>query len=108
MTRSHDLAAGYADKIEQELRSLGASQSQPPPEKAFESQSAFFADTMSFYQWLEFVLVPRIREIVAKRGRFPSESQVGAYAVRELDGLDEASDLISLLSEFDGFIESRT
>ena len=47
----------------------------------------------------------RIRQIIAEKGEFPAQSQVGAYAVRELDGLDEASDLISVLAEFDQFIE---
>ncbi len=98
-------AAAYADRIESELRSLNAWQSEPLPESAYESSMAFFADTMSFYQWLQFVLLERIREIVAEHGEFPPESSVGAYAVRELDSRDEASGLIQALSEFDDFID---
>ncbi len=103
----HQAAALYADRIEHELRRLSAWASEPPPDSAFESQAAFFADTMAFFQWLQFVLLPRIREIAGERGSFPSQSQVGAYAVRELDGNWEASDLISLLCEFDDFIEGH-
>jgi uncharacterized protein YqcC (DUF446 family) len=103
----HQGAALYAGRIEHELRKLNAWQSEPPPDSAFESQAAFFADTMAFYQWLQFVLLPRIREIAAEKGRFPATSQVGAYAVRELDGVWEASDLVSLLCQFDDFIEGH-
>ena len=98
-------AAAYADRIEQELRSLGVWGPQPPPPEAFESRRAFFGDTMSFYQWLQFVLLERIRHIIASRGAFPAKSQVGSYAVRELDGENEAAILIHTLCEFDRFIE---
>ena len=60
---------------------------------------------MTFYQWLQFVLLARVRDVIVERGQFPRQSQVGAYAVRELDGCDVASGLINTLSEFDEFIE---
>lgn len=98
-------AAAYAGRIEHELRNLAVWQAEPPPAAAFESREAFFSDTMSFYQWLQFVLLPRVREIVAEQGEFPDESSVGTYAVRELDGMDAAEGLILALCEFDEFIE---
>jgi len=104
---SYQTAAGYADRMEQELRAMGVWQAQPLPPEAFQSRRAFFGDTMSFYQWVQFVLLARIREIVAAGGSFPKQSQVGAYAVRELDGENEAAGLVSLLCEFDRFIEGR-
>lgn len=100
-------AAAYADRIESELRAMEAWRSDPLPDSAFESDRAFFADTMTFFQWLQFVLLPRVREVVGERDKFPRQSQVGAYAVRELDGYDDAADLVTLLCEFDAFIEGR-
>ena len=99
-------AASYAGRIEHELRALNAWQSNPLPDSAYESEEAFFADTMSFYQWLQFVLMARVREVIETRGAFPEESSVATYAIRELDGNDEAAGLIEALSEFDEFIES--
>ena len=106
MAASYDGASEYADKIEQELRRLNAWQSEPLPEAAYRSTRPFGGDTMSFHQWLQFVLIPRVRDIIANRGTFPPQSRVGAYAVRELDGDHEAGELISLLSKFDRFIET--
>lgn len=108
MTEVHLQALAFADRIEAELKSLGAWSETPPTPEAFESRAAFFADTMSFCQWLQFVLLDRIRTIAADEGEFPSRSQVGVYAVRELDGLNEASNLVSLLSWLDALIEGRT
>lgn len=102
---AYSRALAYANRIVDELKKLNAwSERQPPPE-AFQSSSAFLADTLSFFQWLQFILVPRIQQVALEGGTFPSASSVGAYAVRELDGLHEASSLVSLLSEFDAFIE---
>jgi uncharacterized protein YqcC (DUF446 family) len=106
MAASYNGASEYADSIEQELKKMGVWSEVRPVEEAFQSTRAFYADTMSFYQWLQFVLLPRIRTIVAERGTFPGRSQIGAYAVRELDGDDAASELVSLLSRFDSFIET--
>jgi uncharacterized protein YqcC (DUF446 family) len=78
-----------------------------PAAAAYQSKRAFFGDTMTFYQWLQFVLLPRVREIIDQHEDFPAKSAVGAYAVRELDGLDEAARLIQTLCEFDGFIEGQ-
>jgi uncharacterized protein YqcC (DUF446 family) len=102
---SYEQATTFADRIESELRTLSAWRDEPLPEAAYDSEQAFFADTMTFYQWLQFVLLPRVREIIEERGAFPPESSVGAYAVRELDGNDEAAGLITALCEFDSLID---
>jgi uncharacterized protein YqcC (DUF446 family) len=98
-------SAYYAGRIERELRGLNGWQDASLPDTAYTSETAFFADTMTFYQWLQFVLLPRVREIIDQRGSFPAESYVAAYAVRELDGVPGANALVHTLSEFDDFIE---
>ena len=106
MAASYDGASEYADKIEQELRRIGVWQEVRPPEEAFQSTRPFFGDTMSFYQWVQFVLIPRVRSVVAERGHFPPKSHVGAYAVRELDTDPDGAELATLLCRFDKFIET--
>ena len=100
----YQTATSYADRIENELRALSAWENEPLPEEAYNSRQAFFSDTMTFYQWLQFVLLARIRAIVENRGEFPTQSSVGTYAIRELDGYDEAAALVQILSEFDDFV----
>lgn len=101
----YEQASGYADRLEAELRNLGRWQDKRPPESAFESRRPFFGDTMAFTQWLQFVLLARIRQVVVEKGAFPAHSQVGSYAVREFDTDYEAQSLTPILIEFDKFIE---
>lgn len=88
------------------MRRIGLWAAEPPPQEAFNFKAAFAMDTMPFANLLQFVFMPRVRQIVETGGDFPGDSQVGAQAVREFDGIDEAGELVSLLSDFDYFIKS--
>ena len=104
-----DYAIGseWADRIEAAMRGAGMWQTEPLPEEAYQFTQAFAMDTMAYSQWLQFIFLDRIRSIIAERGNFPPKSQVAAQAVREFDGFHEASELCSVLSEFDAWINRR-
>ncbi len=87
--------------IEAEMKVIGLWSADPLPKEAYDFQKAFAMDTMAFSQWLQFVFVPRVREILEAHGEFPGRSMVGTQAMREFDGFPEASRLVSLLAEFD-------
>ena len=48
-------------------------------------------DTMAFSQWLQFILIPRVRAIIAQRGQFPPRSQVGAITPEQRKQIISAS-----------------
>lgn len=89
------------DSIEAELKRLGYWRDEPLPPESYTFSMAFAMDTMPFVHWLQFILIPRVRSIIAEQGSFPSSSMVGAQAVREFGGDYEASNLVSLLNDFD-------
>ncbi len=64
-------------------------------------------DKMAFVEWLQFVFIPTVKGVVAMRGFLPESSEVGAQAVRELDGQPEAAKLIRLLNDFDTVIHKK-
>jgi tRNA pseudouridine synthase C len=92
-----------ADRIESELRAIGA-WDQPAPEGPV--QGAFGAPNRSFSQWLRYDLTPRLREVAAGREDPPTTSMVGTMAIREFDGFDAADTLIDVLLELDKLAES--
>ncbi len=93
------------DRIEAEMRAIGLWQHEALEPSRYEFSRAFAMDTMSFSQWLQFVFIARVRETINSHGAFPAQSMVAAQAVREYDGLHEASKLLTLLSAFDALIE---
>ncbi|HUG33825.1 MAG TPA: YqcC family protein [Anaerolineales bacterium] len=88
------------DLLEAEMRKIGLWQSVPLQPDQYDFRAAFALDTMTFPQWLQFIFIPNVK-ITAENGKFPSSSQVAAQAVREFDGMEEASNLVAVLSEFD-------
>jgi uncharacterized protein YqcC (DUF446 family) len=90
------------DKIEAGLRALGAWEG-PAPEGPV--LGAFGGPDRSFTQWVQYDLLPRLREVAASREDPPETSMVGTRALRELDGLPDADPLIDALLELDRLVE---
>lgn len=91
-----------ADRIEAELRAMGAWDA-PAPEGS--AQSAFGEADRSFTQWLRHDLTPRLRAVAAQTEEPPPSSMVGARAVREFDGVPDADGLIDALGDLDRLVE---
>lgn len=89
------------DKIEDEMKRIGYWSAEPPPDSAYQAQQAFAMDRMTFAQWLQFILIPRVHTLLDEKGAFPAQSMVGTQAIREFDGDEGASKLVQLLNEFD-------
>lgn len=87
-------------EIEADMRRIGLWQAEPLQLGQYQFSKAFAMDTMTFSQWLQFIFIPRVRDC-AVSGIFPSTSQVSIQAIREFEGMPEASHLVTLLSEFD-------
>lgn len=98
---SYETVGQKIDQIEAEMKRIGIWSQNPIEPEKLNCKEAFCMDTMSFEQWLQFVLVPRVRSIIAERGEWPNGSAVGVMAVRNFDGFNEAGDLVTLLYEFD-------
>lgn len=88
------------EQIESEMLRIGMWQEKPLEPEQYDFRAAFAGDTMTFSQWLQFIFIPNAKR-AATSGKFPASSQVGAQAVREFDGVDQAARLLSLLGEFD-------
>ena len=93
-----------ADEIEAEMRRLGLWSDSPPAEADVLAGGAFGQRAVSFEQWLQVVLIARLRAVAAGTMEPPRSSSVGTQALREWDGIHEYEHLGSLLSKLDGVI----
>jgi uncharacterized protein YqcC (DUF446 family) len=97
-------ATALAEAIESELKRLNRWTADDLPDEAFVNMGAFGSNTMAFEQWLQFVLLPRIRGIVKDKGEFPDGSMIGTYAMRVFDGDPQAHALHNLLYGLDSLV----
>jgi uncharacterized protein YqcC (DUF446 family) len=102
----YELVKEKVTRIERLLKAMERWQDQPLPDEKFKDMGAFGSNTMTFEQWIQFVLLERINQIILSRGDFPYSSMVGTYAVRYFDGDAEATELQQQLYELDGLINN--
>ncbi len=52
----------------------------PPSQKALRSNQPFCVDTLSFEQWLQFVMLPRFRHMIQTAMPLPKQCDMSAMA----------------------------
>lgn len=95
-----DVYQALADRllgIEMELRALDLWDTESPPDEALASREPFCVDTLRFSQWLQFILLPRLRELLEAGAPLPGNSQITPAAEIALQGL--SNDPVLLLAE---------
>lgn len=89
--------------IEIQLRQMNCWQNEPLAAEKFLSCEPFCLDAMTFEQWLQFVLLPRLKQLIESNQPLPAVSGVAPMAeehyrrrpgagqalIRELAALDE-------------------
>ncbi|WP_375057700.1 YqcC family protein [Zobellella sp. DQSA1] len=75
--------------IERELKVLSWWQSVPPPAKALASTEPFCLDTLTFPQWLQFVLLPRMQALIDAGAPLPTRISVYPMAIESFKELAE-------------------
>lgn len=92
------------DKIELELRRLGywRGEAGRPDAHAFCSTVPFCLDSMEFWQWLEYVLISRLRELILNDSPLPERMLTAPMAQEFWRGRwGEHKQLIMLLRALD-------
>ncbi|MDC9580016.1 YqcC family protein [Xenorhabdus sp. PR6a] len=65
--------------IEAALKMVGLWQDYPPKPEAFESTEPFSIDTMSAGEWLQWVLIPRMRALIEQKACLPAAFAIAPY-----------------------------
>ena len=97
----HDLADAILT-LELELRARSMWRRDPPPARALSSSAPFCVDTMSFDQWLQWIFIPRMVDIIEAGEGMPGPCNIqpmGEEAFARLGG--QQYRLIEVLGDID-------
>jgi len=90
------------DNINQEMINLDIWQSTIPDKEALKSDAPFCCDTLSFSQWLEFVLLPKMTMLIDSNMPLPSEFEILPMAVESWKNEEKnMSMLLTLIEQLD-------
>ncbi|KLU15811.1 MULTISPECIES: YqcC family protein [Xenorhabdus] len=65
--------------IEATMKMVGVWQNYPPKPEAFDSTEPFSIDTMSAEEWLQWVLIPRMRALIEQDASLPTAFSIAPY-----------------------------
>lgn len=101
-----DLVKEKLYKIERELKLLGLWQEDELDPALLESQQPFCCDTLRFEQWLQFVLIPKMFEILLLKKDLPKNMAIAPMAEYCWANQLDKQELIETLKEFDQMFSS--
>ena len=88
--------------LQNELEKLGSWSEVPPAPDAFLSQLPFSYDTMSLPEWIQFIFLPKMNELIERGGVLPQRCGIEPMAQEFFkDRSMEAVELLRILSEID-------
>jgi uncharacterized protein YqcC (DUF446 family) len=91
--------------IERELRLQGWWDVQAPSDQALASQQPFCVDTLAFEQWLQWIFLPRMKNLLESGAPLPEACGIQPMAEQVYgERSEQARVLIRLLGEFDQLI----
>ena len=95
--------------IEAEMRRIELWEADAPAAEALASTAPFCYDTLAFHQWVQWVLLARLRERVTAGAPLPSGSSIHPLAEHSCAELECDTDrLLPLIAELDRLLNEKT
>lgn len=96
--------------IEDEMRLKALWNEQPPSPEAFESTEPFSLDTMEAVEWLQWILIPRLYELIEQDAVLPGAFAIAPYFEETYKNDDEGQYRLLLvhLRELDDFFSTQS
>jgi uncharacterized protein YqcC (DUF446 family) len=89
-------------KIRTEMEELELWQSSPPSAQALASTQPFCIDTLHFTEWLQWLLIPRLQEMIRQELPLPQSSQIQPMAEEVFKQMQADTDaLLALINRLD-------
>lgn len=102
------LVAGLLGELSAELQRLERWQAEHPGAEALASELPFCVDTLSFDQWLQFVLIPRMEQLVLLQAPLPTSVSLYPMASEVYkEELAEVEALLRLIARFDLLLSGK-
>ena len=80
----HDQLSGLLSQIKAEMQAKKLWQATPPSAEAMASQQPFCVDTLTFCEWVQWIMLPRFEQMLAAGMPLPSNSDIYSMAEEAL------------------------
>lgn len=87
------------------LKTMQLASESPPSPDAMNSTAPFACDTMSLADWLEYIFIPKMLEMIVKGSVLPTEVSVAPIAEYHYGHGKEYQSLIALIKKLDSRLQ---
>ena len=93
-------------ELEMAMRAANRWQIEIPEKQAFMSVEPFAIDTMTFNQWLKFVMLPRFKQLIESGAALPSQCYIAPMAEEyfKLEDAVNSQPIIQVLQAIDAHL----
>lgn len=106
MSRAHEVSQILVE-IRTEMQVIDLWAALPPSDEALASSQPFCIDTMEFSQWVQWLLIPRLEQMIERELPLPQNSQIHPMAEEVFKQLEEDSDrLLKLIEQLDSLLST--
>lgn len=88
-------------KLEQNMREIQLWSSIPPSTQALQSTVPFAYDCLPFEQWLQFVFIPKMSEIISCQSDLPNKLELLPMAEQSFAQDKRAAKVIAVIEQID-------
>jgi len=97
----HETIKQLLERLESELSAHQLWQSQIPAEHKLSSQQPFAVDTLEPHEWLQWIYIPKLQELVESKQVLPKGYLIAPYFEQTWIDLPHLGPLLDLLREID-------
>ena len=95
-------------EIEAEMRAWSLWSAHAPSAQALQSRQPFCIDSLSFWEWVQWVMLPKFRQMVAQQMPLPQGSNILPMAEEIIiNSAVKSCNLIDLFREIDQLLNAR-
>ncbi|MFH0256262.1 YqcC family protein [Vibrio rumoiensis] len=89
------------EQLEDKLIQLSLWEEQSPPKQDLNSEQPFSLDTLQPTQWLQWIFIPKMRELIASQSEVPIGFEVSAYFEQTMVNKTHRDELLPILNQLD-------
>jgi uncharacterized protein YqcC (DUF446 family) len=95
--------------LEAELRAQGRWEDRPPPQEALCSTEPFAVDTLNFDQWLQWILLPKLGDLLVRQLPLPANCAIQPMAEEVYDPDDPGgSRIVTIVADIDTLLTEHS
>ncbi|WP_153916391.1 YqcC family protein [Shewanella sp. TC10] len=100
----HIQTAQFLKQLEQQLIQSALWSQTVPSEQALASTAPFACDSLRFEQWLQFIFIPKMNQLIAQGLPLPTQISLSPMAEQAWVNHQDLSTLTALLGQIDDFL----